>query len=123
MSQPVPLCRRKLANGKPCRQPAIKGEQGCRHHTRPFRHAVHDITHEESMAKLENSLNAMAMPELLLALQQKLNRIHAVIPAYPEAQLALEVALERLAEIRQVAPSPASPEPLPRLHSLGLELL
>jgi hypothetical protein len=63
---------------------------------RIFRHGMSQEAHDEAMLKLAVSLKSMEMAKLLLALQHKLNRIHSVVRAYPEARLALDIALERL---------------------------
>ena len=50
MSKPTRLCAHDLPSGKPCRQVALKGEPGCRHHMRLFRHVEAELMHEEAMA-------------------------------------------------------------------------
>lgn len=118
-SNSVPLCRQILRNGRKCTQPALHGEQGCRHHMRPFRHDMYQITHEEAMQRLQASLEAMELPKLLLALQHKLNRIRSVVRRNPEAQLALDIALQRLQARNQASRSfeGCTPEELPDFSS------
>ncbi|MGC2160517.1 MAG: hypothetical protein WA634_01285 [Silvibacterium sp.] len=42
----------------------------------------------------------MDLPDLLFALNQKLNRITATVRAYPEARLALIIAINRLNQLK-----------------------
>ncbi len=117
MPKAAPLCQYDLPNGKLCRQVALKDEQVCRHHMRNYRHGMYDITHEEAMERLEADLRAMEIPKLLLALQRKLNPIRSVVGAYPEARLALNIALERL-RARNQASRPLqrlTPETMPQI--------
>ena len=96
MSKAVRLCAHDLPSGKPCRQVALKGEPGCRHHMRLFRHVEAELMHEEAMARLEAKLNALDLTDLLRALQLKLGRLQSAVRPDPEARLTLSVALERL---------------------------
>jgi hypothetical protein len=93
------LCAYEFPNGKLCRQVALKDEQGCRHHMRPFRHGMYEITHEEAMDRLQQKLNALDLPALLRALQAKLNNIQTTVRSHPEAQLTLNITLDRLHQI------------------------
>jgi hypothetical protein len=119
MPKAARLCQYDLPNGKLCRQVALKDEHVCRHHMRTYRHGMYDITHEEAMERLEADLRAMEIPRLLLALQRKLNPIQSVVRAYPEARLALNIALERLKARDKAARSlqRLTPETMPDVSS------
>jgi hypothetical protein len=93
------LCIYEFPNGKLCRQVALKDEQGCRHHMRPFRHGMYEITHEEARDRLQQKLNTLDLPSLLRTLQAKLNKIQSTLRSHPEAQLTLTITLERLRQI------------------------
>ena len=85
-----------LPNGHRCNAIALRGHSLCRHHfnRRPLQDHM-----EIKLARYRRELDAMDLPRLLNALLDKLDLIRAVIPAYPEAQLVLAVATNRLAII------------------------
>lgn len=95
----APLCSHEFPSGKPCRQIPLKDEQLCRHHMRPFRHNMYQVTHDEAMERLRHKLNGLDLAALLRSLQAKLNKIQPVVRSHPEAQLALHATLDRLRQI------------------------
>lgn len=98
MSSHALLCQHDLPSGKLCRQIALKDEQGCRHHMRLFRRAGQECSREEAEQKFTARLNQMDLPELLITLERKLNRIQRTMPAYHDARIALRVTIDRLME-------------------------
>ena len=90
------LCAFDLPSGKPCRQVTLKGEQVCRHHARNFRHIENKFLHDQAMERLAAKLSAVALPELLRRINRRLDRIQTVVRLYPDVQLALRIASDRL---------------------------
>ncbi|MBV8674128.1 MAG: hypothetical protein JOZ33_11885, partial [Acidobacteriaceae bacterium] len=76
-----------------CNAIALRGHSLCRHH---FNRRPQQDQLEVRLARYRRELDAMDLPRLLNALLDKLDLIRAVIPAYPEAQLILAVAANRL---------------------------
>ena len=91
------LCTRKLPTGRTCTQPALRGELLCRFHNDA--RSRHLAEHDARMFDLGDDLDAMALPQLLETLLDKLDNIRSVVRTYPEAKLALIVAVNRLAEL------------------------
>ncbi|HEX5236672.1 MAG TPA: hypothetical protein VFW25_15235 [Silvibacterium sp.] len=100
MMKGVRLCSHDLPSGRTCRQPVIKDEQVCRHHMRPYRHGMYEITHDEAMERLVADLSSMDAPRLLRTLQAKLKRIQSAVRADPEARIVLSAVLDRLRKIQ-----------------------
>jgi len=98
MSRTADLCKYDLPNGKLCRQIALKNEQLCRHHSRLFRHSEAQVIHDHAMECLAADLESLPLPCLLRVLHSYLNRIQRAVRGLPEAQVALNIALRRLAE-------------------------
>ena len=96
MSRPARLCAFDLPSGKPCRQVTLKGEQVCRHHVRNFRRIDGDNLHDEAMERLAAKLSALPLPELLRRINRRLDRVQTVVRLYPDVQLALRIASDRL---------------------------
>lgn len=96
MPMPVRLCQFDLPNGKLCRQVAIKDQYVCRHHILNFRDADQLAAREVAMERLEDRLNQMDLPELLLTLERKLKRIVRTMPVFDEARVTLGIAIEQL---------------------------
>jgi hypothetical protein len=96
MSLPVRLCQYDLPNGKLCRQIALKEESVCRHHMRNFRHNMYEVMHAEAMERFEARLNQMDLPELLVTLESKLNRIQKTMPVWDEARVTLRITLQHI---------------------------
>lgn len=99
MPQTARLCQFDLPSGRTCRQIALKDEQLCRHHMCLFRESETEMLREEAMEQLALQLSALDLPELLHALCGKLSRIRTNVRSVPEAQLALNITLQRLREI------------------------
>jgi hypothetical protein len=115
MSVTADLCRLPLPSGQYCRQIALKGEYLCRHHRRLLDKTEAEALHEEAMERLALKLAALSIPDLLDALYGKLSRVRSAVRAYPEAQLALGITLERLRTMRQdsiEAPIPPRSTPI-----------
>jgi len=91
------LCTRKLPTGRTCTQPALRGEAFCRFHNDA--RSRHIAEHDARMFDLGDELDAMALPLLLETLLDKLANIRSVVRTYPQAKLALIVAISRLAEL------------------------
>ena len=91
------LCTRKLATGRTCTQPAVRGDSFCRFHNDARSRYLAE--HDARMFDLGDDLDAMALPQLLETLLDKLGNIRSVVRTYPEAKLALIVAVSRLAEL------------------------
>lgn len=102
MSQPAALCQYDLPNGKLCRQIARKGERLCRHHMRLHRHHMYDALHEIAMAELREKLSTLSLSELLATLHSKLNQSRRAVRGCSEAELTLEIAIQRLRERHEV---------------------
>jgi hypothetical protein len=109
MSRSADLCQYDLPNGKLCRQIALKNEQLCRHHRRLHRHSDAQNRHMEAMEILAARLESLPLPELLLALQAHLNRVHRAVRGVPEARLNLDIALRRLEEENTAASGQLDP--------------
>ena len=90
------LCTFTLPNGKRCKAIALRGRAYCYHHDRSPRRIAQD-TLQVKLSRYRRELDAMDLPRLLMALLEKLELIHAIIPGYPEAQLILAVVSNRLA--------------------------
>lgn len=86
------LCDYILPGHHRCGQPRLRGERHCRFHIR--NHAAAEF--EERMYHLNNQLEALDLPQLLETLRRKLDGIHCALRVYPEAQLTLAVAIDRL---------------------------
>jgi len=97
MSARASLCTRKLPTGRACTQPALRGERFCRFHNDA--RSRHLAEHDARMFDLGDDLDAMDLPQLLETLLDKLGNIRSVVCTYPEAKLALIVAVGRLAEL------------------------
>jgi len=91
------LCTRKLPTGRTCAQPAVRGESFCRFHNDARSRYLAE--HDARMFDLGDDLDAMALPQLLETLLDKLGNIRSVVRTYPEAKLTLIVAVSRLAEL------------------------
>ena len=91
------LCTRKLPTGRTCAQPAVRGERFCRFHNDARSRYLAE--HDARMFDLGDDLDAMALPQLLETLLDKLGNIRSVVRTYPEAKLTLIVAVSRLAEL------------------------
>jgi hypothetical protein len=76
--------------------PALRGRAFCRHHVASRARIIQD-TLEVKLTRYRRELDSMDLPRLLNALLDKLDLLRAIIPAYPEAQLILAVASNRLA--------------------------
>ena len=94
------LCEYTLPNGRVCRQPRLRNESRCRFHIR--RQIEHDF--DRRMGGLNDQLEAMDTPQLLQTLRGKLEKIRCYMRCYPEALLALIVAIDRLTDLSR-APS------------------
>ena len=90
------ICTFTFATGRRCKAVALRGHSVCRHHfkRRPLQDRI-----DTRLSRYRRELDSMDLPRLLNALLDKLDLIHAIIPAYPEAQLALAVASNRLAVV------------------------
>jgi hypothetical protein len=88
------LCNYALPGGHICRQPRLRGRSHCRFHIRNHAAAEHDAR----MDRLYDQLISMDLPQLLETLEAKLENIHCILRCYPEAKLALIVAIKRLNE-------------------------
>ncbi|MBB6142426.1 hypothetical protein HNQ77_000364 [Silvibacterium bohemicum] len=88
------LCEYELPNGRICRQPRLRTESRCRFHIRW--QTEHDF--DRSMDDLNDELEAMDTPQLLEALRARLENIRCYMRCYPEALLALIVAIDRLTD-------------------------
>jgi hypothetical protein len=110
-SKPVDLCTQLLSSGKLCRGIALKNERFCRAHIRNHRIAERDRQHQEAMDRLGAQLDVLDLPELLLALHEKLNRIRSIVRAYPEARLALIITINRLARLTSLESGEAAEAP------------
>ncbi|HEX3471073.1 MAG TPA: hypothetical protein VHT28_07790 [Silvibacterium sp.] len=91
------LCTRLLSTGKTCAQPALRGEPFCRFHNDARSRWLTE--HDNRTFALSDELDAMTIPQLLETLLHKLSNIRSVVRTYPEAKLALIVAIDRLAGI------------------------
>ena len=89
------LCTDPLPAGRICRQPRLREQQHCRFHIRNTAIAEHDAR----MFRLNDALMAMDLPELLETLRDKLENILCFMRSYPEAKLALMIAIDRLNEL------------------------
>ncbi len=104
MSQPIAkaqgcaICTFTLPSGRRCNAVSLRGRSFCRHHERSPRRIAQD-TLNVRLARYRRELDTMDLPRLLNALLEKLDLIRAIIPAYPEAQLILAVASNRLAVV------------------------
>lgn len=98
-SKPVALCTQLLPSGKLCRGIALRGQHYCRSHIRNYRLLERERQHEGAMFRLSAQLEAMDIPQLLQTLQLKLDHITSIVRAYPEARLALNIAIARLNEV------------------------
>lgn len=86
------LCNYALPSGHLCRQPRLREQSHCCFHIR--NNAVAE--HEARMDQLYDELIVMDLPQLLETLEGKLENIRCVLRCYPEAKLALIVAIEHL---------------------------
>ena len=116
------ICTFTMPNGRRCGAVALRGRAFCHHHDRSPRRIAQD-TLNVRLARYRRELDAMDLPRLLNALLEKLDLIHAIIPAYPEAQLILGLASCRLAEllsgyIDDGSAIPANPAPSDLLEEL-----
>ena len=104
MSQPIAktqgcaICTFTLPSGRRCGAIALRGRAFCHHHDRSPRRIAQD-TLNVRLSRYRRELDTMDLPRLLNALLEKLDLIRAIIPAYPEAQLILAVASNRLAVV------------------------
>jgi hypothetical protein len=119
------ICTFTLSTGRRCGVPALRGRAFCRHHYRSPRRIAEDNL-KVKLTRYRRELEAMDLPRLLQALLEKLDLIHAIIPAYPEAQLILAVASYRLAELlsnyfEQAPHSSTDADPLAILSGEELE--
>lgn len=111
-TKPVDLCTHLLPSGKLCRGIALRNERLCRAHIRNHRFLERERQFQLSMQRLGDQLDAMDLPDLLLALGQKLDRISSIVQPYPEARLTLIVAINRLNQLKDDE-SNAYPQPQP----------
>lgn len=102
------LCSYEFPDGRLCRQVTLKDEQGCRHHMRPFRHGMYEITRDEAMDRLQQKLNTLDLAALLRTLRATLNKLQSAVRSHPEAQITLNVTLDRL---RHITATHSSKEP------------
>jgi hypothetical protein len=86
------LCTYALPAGRTCRQPRLRDHSHCRFHIRQKANA----DHEARMERLTGQLEALGTPQLLATLSDKLENIHCHLRCYPEARLALIIAIDRL---------------------------
>jgi hypothetical protein len=100
------LCEYALPNGRICRQPRLRGESHCRFHIRQKR----EFDRDQRMYDLNDQLEAMDTPQLLQTLRDKLQNIRLYLRCYPEAMLAITVAIERLTDLTRT-PSITGPQP------------
>jgi hypothetical protein len=117
--KPVDLCTQLMPSGKLCRGIALKNERFCRTHIRNHRIAERQRQHDEAIMRLGAELDALELPDLLIALNEKLNRITSIVRAYPEARVALDIAIDRLARLTSPQ-SNASAQLLPNHMLAGL---
>ena len=121
-TQGCAICTFTMPTGRRCGAVALRGRAFCHHHDRSRRRIAQDAL-DVKLARYRRELDAMDLPRLLNALLEKLDLIHAIIPAYPEAQLILGLASCRLAELMSryfddgPAPS-ADPDPSAILEEL-----
>jgi len=86
------LCTYALPGGRACRQPRLRNQSHCRFHVRNQAHAEHHAR----MIQLNDQLESLSTPQLLEALRDKLANIRCYLRCYPEAVLALTIAIDRL---------------------------
>jgi len=91
------LCTRQLPTGRTCTQPALRSELFCRFHNDARSRYLAE--HDARMFDLGDDLDALALAQLLETLLDKLGNIRSVVRTYPEAKLALIIAVTRLAEL------------------------
>ena len=121
-TQGCAICTFTMPTGRRCGAVALRGRAFCHHHDRSRRRIAQDAL-DVKLARYRRELDAMDLPRLLNTLLQKLDLIHAIIPAYPEAQLILGLASCRLAEflsgyIDDGSAVPADPDPADILEEL-----
>ena len=92
-----PECSHILSSGDRCRQVALRGQHFCRLHRDPARRAV--AAHNLRTFALLDTLEAMELPTLLETLHRMLSDLHPQLPASSDAELALSIAIQRLAEL------------------------
>jgi hypothetical protein len=97
-TQGCAICAFTLPSGHRCGAVALRGRAFCYHHDRSPRRIAQD-TLDVKLARYRRELDTMDLPRLLNALLEKLDRIHAIVPAYPEVQLIVTVASSRLAAL------------------------
>jgi hypothetical protein len=118
-AQGCAICTFTLPSGRRCGAIALRGRAFCYHHDRSRRRIAQGAL-DVKLARYRRELDAMDLPRLLNALLEKLDRIHAIVPAYPEVQLILAVATSRLAILLSNYfddAAAASPEGIPSPHS------
>ena len=89
------ICTFTLPSGRRCSGPALRGHSFCRHHVSCRRRILQDNI-DVRLARYRRELDAMDLPRLFHALLEKLDRISAIIPAYPEAWLIVALASDRV---------------------------
>ena len=94
-AQGCAICTFTMPSGRRCGSVALRGHALCRHHFNRRRLLQDHV--DVKLSRYRRELDAMDLPRLLNALLDKLDLIRAVIPSYPEAQLVLAVASNRLA--------------------------
>lgn len=107
-SQGCAICSFTLPAGRRCGAVALRGHALCRHHFNRRRLLQDHL--DVKLARYRRELDAMDLPRLLNALLDKLDLIRAVISSYPEAQLILALASNRLAVLLSNYFDDASPE-------------
>jgi hypothetical protein len=112
------ICTFTLPNGRLCNAVALRGHALCRHHSnarRPRPRRLWEDQLQNRLSRYRCELDAMDLPRLLDALVDKLDLIRTAIPAYPEAQLILTVANNRLLALLDscfAEEAAGSPDPL-----------
>ncbi len=117
------LCTYTLPAGRTCRQPRLRDHSHCRFHIRNTSLAEH----QDRMNKLTGQLEALDTPQLLATLSDKLENIHCHLRCYPEARLALIIAIDRLNSLSpaesMTGPQPQQNQSAPPNSNNLLELL
>ena len=111
-----PECSHILSSGNRCRQIALRGQHFCRLHRDPARRAV--AAHNLRTFALLDTLEAMELPTLLEPLHRMLSDLHPRLPASSDAELALSIAIQRLAELNH-SESMAEPQLQPHQHDFS----
>lgn len=92
----IRLCRHKLANGRTCRQAALRDEYLCRHHHRLYRVAEEKASEAERENELREILTTLDTCNLLIYLERSLCKVRRTLPAYSHARITMEMVISRL---------------------------